>query len=737
MENPKATGLPVSPPINDGIAATGGQIYGPITAPTGASEAPGPTDTAIQSQADQMGQTVPQYVSGGFNAPAVVDSTKAREQTEKNKADLAAANAPTLGENGMTIAQQMDAADRQMQRGKYAPGASTAADQVQTDADIAISQLDQYAERLSTRQQEAIRAIKESYAQRKAAQADVNRRLQDYTTQVGIKTGAQRYAPNVQAGILSAEESAGLDRLAKLSAEENSLILQANQAADDQNFKLLNQRMEMLSNTRKEKANAVQQQLENAQKQDALERQKRIDQQAIEKANIDMIDKFAESGMDFTTIPTETSKVLDDKFGTGFTEKYLNYRKVQGPKPIEIDGMLVQKQPDGTYKAVYTSPVDAKAATGDIGQFQAYQKMTPEDQAAYDAFAKKQQKEPTTIGTSGLTPAQFSVFNALQDNIRQSPEAKDFATVRGGFEGGRNAYNSKNHGVGDLLLLRALAKVTDPTTGIREEEYKSFQSAMGSLASKGVYLSEGMWNGTQLTEKAREDLYKQLEKTYQSKKAAYDSIAEDVKTAGQTFGLPESAIKVLTPDYYATTSAGKKGVSDAALKKAFNDKFPGEDFDTALMDNGADTIQQTLEDAGVTFSSDLSTSGNGSIQKIASAIGQFESGGNYKAVGPDTGKGNKALGKYQIMMSNLPSWSKEALGRTVSQKEFLDSPEIQDKIAEYKMGQYFDKYGSVQDVASVWFSGKPVSKAGNAKDVIGTSVPSYVKNVEAIYNKLS
>lgn len=135
----------------------------------------------------------------------------------------------------------------------------------------------------------------------------------------------------------------------------------------------------------------------------------------------------------------------------------------------------------------------------------------------------------------------------------------------------------------------------------------------------------------------------------------------------------------------------------------------------------------------------LSMGGNGSsdVVRFSAAIGQFESGGRYNAVGPDTGNGNKALGRYQVMASNVPSWTKEALGKSLTPQQFLNSPEAQDAVAHYKMGQYYEKYGNWGDVASVWFSGRPLKKAGNAKDVIGTSTPQYVKNVLAIYDRMS
>ena len=50
-------------------------------------------------------------------------------------------------------------------------------------------------------------------------------------------------------------------------------------------------------------------------------------------------------------------------------------------------------------------------------------------------------------------------------------------------------------------------------------------------------------------------------------------------------------------------------------------------------------------------------------------------------------------------------------------------------------GIRFNKHGTVEDVASVWFSGRPLARAGNRKDILGTTVPQYVKNVVSIYNK--
>jgi hypothetical protein len=125
-------------------------------------------------------------------------------------------------------------------------------------------------------------------------------------------------------------------------------------------------------------------------------------------------------------------------------------------------------------------------------------------------------------------------------------------------------------------------------------------------------------------------------------------------------------------------------------------------------------------------------SGKLDINKIMHAIGQFESGDNYGSRGVPTKSGDRAYGKYQIMGSNIPVWSKEALGRTVTTNEFLANPEIQDAIAQAKMKAYLDKYGNVGDVASAWFSGRPL-RNNFYKDILGTSVPDYVKAISKYF----
>ncbi len=117
----------------------------------------------------------------------------------------------------------------------------------------------------------------------------------------------------------------------------------------------------------------------------------------------------------------------------------------------------------------------------------------------------------------------------------------------------------------------------------------------------------------------------------------------------------------------------------------------------------------------------------GDLDAIMASIKSLESKGNYQAMGKQTKSGDRAYGAYQVMGANIPSWTKEALGHELTPDEFLQDREAQDTVARYFMGKSFAKYGNPDDVASVWFTGRPYAQAGGTvADVTGTSNDEYI-----------
>ena len=127
--------------------------------------------------------------------------------------------------------------------------------------------------------------------------------------------------------------------------------------------------------------------------------------------------------------------------------------------------------------------------------------------------------------------------------------------------------------------------------------------------------------------------------------------------------------------------------------------------------------------------------GGGSFGKFMAAISGQESGGNYRARNPTSG----AMGKYQIMPGNLggsrSGWDYEALGRDISVNQFMSSPQLQEQIAQYKLRQYYNKYGPA-GAAIAWYAGpgaaqKFIASGRTSRNPEGNypSVDSYMNSI--------
>lgn len=128
---------------------------------------------------------------------------------------------------------------------------------------------------------------------------------------------------------------------------------------------------------------------------------------------------------------------------------------------------------------------------------------------------------------------------------------------------------------------------------------------------------------------------------------------------------------------------GVLGGIGSGLSATFSKKNSDVAEEIASEDGG--TIEETPE---------ATVSGR---EAFINAIAGQESGGNYNAENGDTG----AYGKYQIMPSNWPAWAEEAgIGADAPR-----TPENQEIVARFKLGEYYDKYGA-RGAAMAWYAGE-------------------------------
>lgn len=210
------------------------------------------------------------------------------------------------------------------------------------------------------------------------------------------------------------------------------------------------------------------------------------------------------------------------------------------------------------------------------------------------------------------------------------------------------------------------------------------------LISKGLLNAEGKSLGRRAAESGAKILGNAANEAYEegteNRSSAYALGDQRISSLGNIFNPFDwneedkaQAVGVFTPTLALGTLTGGAG----HLRSRFDKKNSDVAEEIASEDGG--TIEETPE---------ATVSGK---EAFINAIAGQESGGNYNAENGDTG----AYGKYQILPSNWPSWAEEAgIGADAPR-----TPENQEIVARFKLGQYYDKYGA-RGAAIAWYGGE-------------------------------
>lgn len=114
-----------------------------------------------------------------------------------------------------------------------------------------------------------------------------------------------------------------------------------------------------------------------------------------------------------------------------------------------------------------------------------------------------------------------------------------------------------------------------------------------------------------------------------------------------------------------------------------------------------------------------------SVDDIANAIKTIESNNNFDAKG-----GSGEFGAYQFMPATWNAWSQEYLQSIGEAPQSLDpTPENQDAVAKFKIGQLQSQGNSPEQIASIWNSGNPdpnVAGTGVNSQGVRFDTPGYV-----------
>jgi hypothetical protein len=112
------------------------------------------------------------------------------------------------------------------------------------------------------------------------------------------------------------------------------------------------------------------------------------------------------------------------------------------------------------------------------------------------------------------------------------------------------------------------------------------------------------------------------------------------------------------------------------------------------------------------FAAQPSGAAGGVGPQARQAIANIESrgSGDYGAINKKSG----AVGRYQIKPANVPSWTKQALGRAMTPREFAANPQAQDAVFNHIFGGYAKKYG-LEGAAAAWNAGEAGAARGGGR----------------------
>lgn len=141
----------------------------------------------------------------------------------------------------------------------------------------------------------------------------------------------------------------------------------------------------------------------------------------------------------------------------------------------------------------------------------------------------------------------------------------------------------------------------------------------------------------------------------------------------------------------------------------------------ALPDNFLDLLTQNqgYNPGAVTAPSDTTRTPPTAVgpdidwDRIERSVASVESrrDGGYDLIGPPTRSGDRAHGRFQVMGANVGPWTRQYYGQELTPEEFRRNREAQHAVFRGRFGEYLNRYGNLNDAASLWFTGVPYEQA--------------------------
>lgn len=503
---------------------------------------------------------------------------------------------------------------------KYADGTiyqeTTSADTTSED-DATNKLIDSMKENLDAQTKSLVDNIQQKFALRKSEQEDINRRTQggiNNALLMGGVTGqgsSAQYAPISSQGIVSATESYGIKQLAALDADEQDAIAQAKQAQTEGNYKILQQKLDLVEKKRQEK-------LDFAKKlnEQILEANKKKSEQNLQIQKEDAITKLYNQGV------TDPNKIADQLRKSGYNATLKEVKDATDLlSGIGGSGII------GEYNFYKSQALAAGQVPMDFNQYQ-----------NADANRKASAANGTTVDENGnvietgnydaLTIGRYNkAVNSATAILQKNPTFKNII--------GSSAYLDRieaavqNPGsVGDQELLDAFTQLNTGGNRVTEAQVHLItgNQSLSDLLNKA---ENKLKKGGALSNGQRQEIVDLAHEVYKKYQASYKPLYEDAVKRLEAQGIPKEFWNIPSPD---------------TLSRAVSDTEVGTTGDSIIQDETqAENTLKAYKDSNPTKIKEIDTR----IKAMEKALGrpanasEFlqafpEYKGNFSSVGGDT-----------------------------------------------------------------------------------------------------
>jgi len=390
------------------------------------------------------------------------------------------------------------------------------------------------------------------------------------------------------------------------------------------------------------------------------------------------------------TTSADRKKSNTNAYAKELLAKGTTLEKLLGLDPTEFSGTGLSKQEViNAFKEAQTE----QAKVDKAGQFD-----LSEGQARYDSKGniiaqRSKTYAPETGNTSKIVKINGVDYMQNPDGSLSEPQVPNLATPKDKVEKAKGLVTA----IDAILNNEYLSNATGPASsqipmmfrsGVRNDVDAAINQLIAGVAIENLALLKGPMSdkdvefikqassglNTNMSEKGFKDRLTLLKNKFVEIQTKAE---QEALNGGQSGGG-------LTPQEQSTVDQMRKdnpGIPDDVIEKVIGKPL-------SLGNVGGDTNQAS---------------------RIASAIKQVESRGNYNAVG-DAGT---SKGAYQFQPASWSGWSQKYLG----QSNLPMTPENQDKVAMARIGDLLNQGYNAEQIALIWNGGEPVRKKGFNKKI--------------------